>query len=84
MRDVVRLEERLLSAVARSMADEVRVGETGRSGSDLDGDAAGIVEDTPLESPAIGGPDPVGERVVDEGGPARPKRCKVSCEKGDS
>lgn len=28
------------------------------------------LENTPLESPAVGGPDPMSERIVDERGPA--------------
>lgn len=46
------------------------VGEGGSSGSDFDGATAGIVEDTVLETPAVGVPGPAGERAVHKGGPA--------------
>lgn len=51
-------------------AENPRVGESRHARADLNGDTASIVENTVGEAPAVGVPDPVGERAVDEGGPA--------------
>ena len=43
----------------------------------MDDGAAGEVERAHLAQPAVGRPDPVGERRVDEGGPEEVKRTKA-------
>lgn len=66
-RDVMGAEVHHHALVAA--AEDPGVGERGDTGANLDGDTAGIVEDAVLEAPAVGVPDPVGERAVDESGP---------------
>lgn len=68
-RDVVRTEVHHHLLVAS--AENPRVGEGRHTGADLDGDTASVIEDTVLETPSVGVPDPVGERAVDEGSPAK-------------
>lgn len=50
-------------------AEDPGVGQGGHTGTDLDGDTASVVKDAVLEAPAVGVPDPVGKRAVDDGGP---------------
>lgn len=66
-RDVVRTEvhHHLLVAAAQ----DPRVGKGGHTRANLDGNTTGVVEDAVSEAPAVGVPDPVGERAVHEGGP---------------
>lgn len=66
--DVVRAEVHHHLLVAA--AEDPRVGQSRHTGTDLDGDTTSVVEDTVLETPAVGVPHPVSERAVDEGGPA--------------
>lgn len=54
-------------------AENPGVGESGHARADLDGDTASVVEDTGLEGPSVGVPDPVGQGAVDDGGPAEDK-----------
>ena len=65
------LENDTLGPVTSSVADKVRVGKTAGSGSDFNGHTSGVVEDTPFESPTVRRPDPMGQRVVDQRGPAK-------------
>lgn len=50
-------------------SEDPRVGQRRHSGTDLDGATTGVVEHAVLEGPAIGIPNPVGQRAVDNGGP---------------
>lgn len=50
-------------------AEHPRVGERRKTGADLDGPAAGVVENAVVEGPSVDVPHPAGERAVDEGGP---------------
>lgn len=52
-------------------AEDPGVGKGGHARADLDGDAAGVVDDAVLEAPAVRVPDPVRERAVDEGRPEK-------------
>jgi hypothetical protein len=52
-----------------TLSEDHRVSERGATGGDLDGAAAGVVEDAVFEGPAVGVPDPAGYGAVDEGGP---------------
>jgi hypothetical protein len=52
-----------------AFAENHTVGQGRAAGGDLDGTAAGVVEDAVFEGPAIGVPDPAGDGAVDEGGP---------------
>ena len=66
-RQVVRLDRRLDQPGA---AAEDQRGDQGRDAArEMDDGAAGEVERAEVEQPAIGRPDPVGERGVDEGRP---------------
>lgn len=56
-------------AVAGALAEHEGVGEGGGAGGDVDGAAAGEVEGAQLVEPAVGVPGPVGDGVVDDGGP---------------
>lgn len=66
-RDVVRAEVHHHLLV--TSAEDPGVGESRHAGTDLDGDTTGVVEDAVLEGPAVGVPNPVCERAVDEGSP---------------
>lgn len=55
--------------VAGALAEHERVGEGGGTGRDVDGGTTGKVETAELEGPAVGVPGPVGDGVVDDGGP---------------
>lgn len=59
------------SFVAAAENPRVREGRDARA--DFDGDAAGVVEDAMGSTPAIGVPNPVGKRAVDERGPEKGK-----------
>lgn len=50
-------------------AKNPRVGESRHAGTNLDGAASGVIENTVLEGPAVGVPGPAGDGSVDEGGP---------------
>lgn len=50
-------------------AENPRVGESGHTRANLDGNTAGIVENAVDETPTTGVPDPVCERAVNESGP---------------
>lgn len=50
-------------------AENPRVGESGHTRANLDGNTTGIVENAVDETPTTGVPDPVGERAVNESGP---------------
>lgn len=52
-----------------AFAENHAVGQGRAAGGDLDGAAAGVVEDAVFEGPAVGVPDPAGDGAVDEGGP---------------
>lgn len=69
-RRVVRLKAQDVRPEPASLAEEDRVDEARHARADLDGPAAGIVEDAVLERPAFGCPDPVHDGAVDEGRPA--------------
>lgn len=56
---------------ADALADDQDHAESGGSGVDVDGGAAGEVDDAHLVQPAAGAPDPVGDREVDDGDPQR-------------
>ena len=73
LRDVLGLEEDTFGPVVSPFTDKVRVGKTADTGSDFNGDAAGIVEHAPLVGPAVHGPDPVRQGVIDEGCPEKDK-----------
>lgn len=47
-------------------AEDPRIGESGQTGANLDGAAAGVVKDAPVEGPAVDVPHPVCQRAVDE------------------
>lgn len=55
--------------VAVALAEHERVGEGGGAGADVHGGAARKVETAHLERPAVAVPGPVGDGVVDDGGP---------------
>ena len=55
--------------VAGALAEHDGVGEGSGAGGDVNGAAAGIVEGAQGEEPAVGVPGPVGDGVVDNGGP---------------
>lgn len=52
-----------------SLSEDHAVGEGGATRGDLDRAAAGVVEDAVFVGPAVGVPDPAGDRAVDEGCP---------------
>ena len=60
-----KVEHHLLLALPEDHA----VSEGGATGGNLDGAAAGVVEDAVFVGPAVGVPDPAGDGAVDEGGP---------------
>lgn len=64
---VVRLE--FLSAVTLALAKNEGVGERGSTRADVDGSTAGEVETASLVGPAGDVPDPVGNWVINDGGP---------------
>ncbi len=66
-REAVRPHRVLLEADA--LADDQDDAEGGGAGVDVDGGAAGEVDDAHLEEPAAGAPDPVGDGEVDDGDP---------------
>lgn len=55
--------------VAGALAEHDAVGEGAGAGGDVDGAASGEVVRGELEEPAVGVPGPVGDGVVDDGGP---------------
>lgn len=70
MGDVVRaVREAMAVVVPGALAKHERVGEGGGAGRDVDGRTTGKVETTQLEGPAVGVPGPVGDGIVDDGGP---------------
>ena len=66
----MRLEAEDVRAEPAALAEEDRVDQARHARADLDRPAAGVVEDTELERPALGRPDPVDDRAVDQGRPA--------------
>lgn len=61
--------ETLGFGVAVSLAEHDAVGEGAGARGDVDGTAAGEVVGGEFEEPAVGVPGPVGDGVVDDGGP---------------
>jgi hypothetical protein len=55
--------------VASALAEHDGVGKGSGAGGDMDGTATGIVEGAEGEEPAAGVPGPVGDGVIDDGGP---------------
>lgn len=55
--------------VAGALAEHQGVGQGGGARGDVDGRTAGEIETAELEGPAVGVPGPVGDGVVDDGGP---------------
>lgn len=55
--------------VAGALAEHQRVGQGGSARRDVDGRTTSKVEAAHLEGPAVGVPGPVGDGVVDDGGP---------------
>jgi hypothetical protein len=68
--DVVRAVGKAINlAVAGALAEHQRVGEGSGAGGNVDGSTTGEVETAHLERPALRVPGPVGNGVVDDGGP---------------
>ena len=67
--DVVRTEVHHHVLVAAT--EDPGVSESRKTGADLDGAATSVVENTPLEGPAVGAPDPEGKGAVDESKPEK-------------
>lgn len=61
--------EAVVAAVPRALAEHEGVGERAGARRDVDGAAAGEVVAGQVEEPAVGVPGPVGDGVVDDGGP---------------
>ncbi|KAI6770237.1 hypothetical protein HG530_004866 [Fusarium avenaceum] len=67
--DVVRTEVHHHLLV--TSAENPGVGKSGHTGANLDRNTTSVVENTVSETPAVGVPDPVGKRAVDESGPEK-------------
>lgn len=52
-----------------SSAEHPRVSESRQTGTDLDGAATGVVEDTVVKSPSVHVPYPAGKRTINKSGP---------------
>lgn len=65
--DVVRAE--VEHQLFLSASEDHGVGERGHTRDDLDGSSACIVEDTPVECPSVGAPNPACNGAVDDGCP---------------
>jgi hypothetical protein len=66
-RDVVRTEVEHHLFLASS--ENHRVGKSRHTRTDFDGTASCVIEDTPLEGPSVGTPNPASDRAVDESSP---------------
>lgn len=70
MGDVVgAVREAVDLVVAGTLSEHQRVGESGSAGADVHGGTTGEIETAHDKGPAVGVPGPVGNRVVDDGGP---------------
>ena len=65
----MRLVRETLGAVAATLAEVDGDGEARGPGDDVDRSSSGEVEAAEDEDPAVGVPGPVGDGVVDDGGP---------------
>lgn len=63
------MRAKVLQEAIRATTEDAGVCKTTDTRADFDGAATSVVKDTPFIGPAIGVPDPVGDRAVDYGCP---------------